>query len=198
MNGTQVSIITMITAGAAIITAIASAIGVIINIRRDIKSRNKQNEIEEKSQALKISAYLENDEKLYIINSSDLPIYNVVITVIHKRGHTLRKGEDLWKEELALDIDDKLKSQFYNSQVAVYDVIPTGRFKKEDIFPSHSMGDWHATNANRVEISFTDSSSNSWIKRADGKLEKIEVTPYDYYDLCETNVRKASLVEDKK
>lgn len=186
----QVTIITgILTSSAAFISAVISS----IKFGQDIKSRNKQNEIKEKEQASKICAYIDGNENVCIMNSSELPIYNVVITALHGVENRFQISEEKWKEELALDTSEQ---DCGKSGLGIFDLVPPGKYISKKIFISHAAGDSFFSKTNRIEIAFTDNLSNSWVKRQNGKLDKIKCNPYEYYkikDKCKYSLDDCNL-----
>ncbi|MCK6593650.1 MAG: hypothetical protein L6Q33_00455 [Bacteriovoracaceae bacterium] len=96
----------------------------------------------------------------YINNGSNSLIYNVIARVV---------GMD---NQEFFDKSEEVK--FY---VGI-GILPMGQNKFRIEHPGHGM-----CKQFNIEITFTDSSNNHWIRFANGKLQKLNEEPLDYYGI---------------
>ncbi|MCY8600324.1 hypothetical protein MOD33_05990 [Bacillus spizizenii] len=126
-------------------------------------------ENEKRYQAKKISVWIDsenrNAEMCYSIqNVSDSPVYQAIITLVGIQGAGPPKcGED---------VDER-----YEYRVMLV-TIPPGKFYAISNSGGRGMHIEYG-----VEIAFTDSNGNHWIRRSNGKLEEIKKNPLNFYNL---------------
>lgn len=159
------------------VTGIATAgawTAALISIRRERKARQEFNkdklERESRSQAVKISAWFggrilpgEEWDSLILLNRSDVPIYNVVVTMVFAQGAAPRVGEDV------RDLPDHR---------VFYTVLPPGTWKA--VAPRGWAGMYRMPAA---EVAFTDSAGLHWVRRGTGQLTRLPIEPFDYFEV---------------
>ncbi|MCM3361245.1 hypothetical protein [Niallia sp. MER TA 168] len=131
--------------------------------------RKITNENEKRSQAKKISVWIDSEnrraEMLYSIqNASDLPVYQAVITLVGIQGAgPPRNGEEVdWEYP-------------YRKMLAT---IPPGKFYSVSESGGKGM---HIEFG--VEIAFTDSNGVYWVRRSNGQLTEIKQSPLEFYNI---------------
>lgn len=152
--------------------AIASFCLTVYVARRDTRYLKKEDErqkmAEKLAQPSSIAAWLEREPTgetcIVIRNDSDLPVYEVVATIVVTNGAGCYKGEDLGS------------SYQYRK---ILDLIPPGL---------HSvvidMGGFYGMHRHPlVEIAFVCAKGKSWVRRGDGALDELDVSPFNYYEL---------------
>lgn len=161
-----------------IVAGVATALGVLLALG-DMAIRSYQRKKEnEKQQATKVSSWFENNhnkEKIpkdtryvwrsvSLRNNSESPVYNTIVTCVGFQGAgPALKGEDNGKA--------------YPCRICV-GVLPPGLWFA--FLPTHGSG-MHVITV--TEIAFTDTNGISWVRRGNGKLEKLECNPVGFYDL---------------
>jgi len=101
------------------------------------------------------------------INSSREPVYNVVATIVFIQGAAPHTTEEMLEVRLGQDPPQSIP-------VATLGVLPPG------VWRAWAAGiGWTGVMAGRpgVEIAFTDRSGNHWIRRANGSLDELDVSP---------------------
>ncbi len=99
---------------------------------------------------------------LTLLNRSDEPVYEVVVTLVMVQGAGPRRGEEGVRPEYR----------------RVLSVLPPGRWKT-----FVQMGWAGMSRRPGVEVAFTDRSGVHWIRRATGALEEIQRPAIDYYEM---------------
>lgn len=143
-------------------------------IRRERKHRASMEARDEaesrRSQAERVAAWIEDDgdpagrQRFLLSNQSHLPVYEVIATLVMIQGSGPRRGENA-------------PGDFR----AATGHIPPGRWS---VTASVHPGDWHGMSRRAgAEVAFTDSKGKHWIRRANGTLEEIAVSPADHYGL---------------
>jgi hypothetical protein len=99
---------------------------------------------------------------LVLLNRSDQPVYEVVVTLVMVQGGGPRRSEDV------------VPSEFRRTLA----ILPPGRWAVE------VAGGWAGMSRRPgVEVAFTDRAGVQWIRRAMGALDEIRKAPIDYYGL---------------
>jgi hypothetical protein len=144
----------------------------LVQIRAEQRHRRADQhaaqERERRRQAERISGWPGIDEvettTLIILNRSDEPVYEVVVTLVFVQGGGVRRGEDYGPRN-------------YQS-VSVISVLPPGRWRVD------VRGGWHGMMRRPgVEVAFIDRAGITWIRRATGTLEEVMLSPIDHYGL---------------
>ncbi|WP_147329334.1 MULTISPECIES: hypothetical protein [unclassified Collinsella] len=139
---------------------------------RDTKHLKKTDErlktAEKLAQPSSIAAWLERDAtgdaRIVIRNDSNLPVYEVVATIVVTHGAGCCKGEDL-------------ESPYQYRKIL--DLIPPGLHSV-----SIDMGGFYGMHRHPlVEIAFVCAKGKSWVRRGDGALDELDVSPFNYYEL---------------
>lgn len=155
-------------AGPALVVAAGSVISPTIALMQIRNDRRFRRRTEHRSQAQRVSAWPgANGERqpLIVLNRSDEPIYEAVVTLVLIQGDGARRGEDLAPE-----------LQEYRVTTGI---IPPGRWRV------HVEGGWGGMYRKPgVEIAFTDSAGVNWVRRASGRLEEIAEVPFDHFNLA--------------
>lgn len=151
--------------GAQVLGALATAAALIVgyvqlkvNTGEIDRQRQEQTEAAIREQAVRVSAWHEELGKVTVRNASDLPIYEVVVSVIDQRDPTA-----------AAPTQDFMS---YSSVVATGDQTLL-------VNPTY-MGMSFEPGA---EISFRDASGRNWHRDGSGTLTEINQSPIDYYGL---------------
>jgi len=165
--------------------AIGTAIGAVgtvflfavalLALRSDRDARRR--ELRE-AQARKVSAWIDSYSMpagspvaigvaaAVLLNSSDGPVYHVIVWLVVSYGSGPRTGEEVGDRE--------------DWRPAAIDVLPPGRSSAE--LPWFGGGMHTRTG---VELAFTDSAGRHWIRRVDGRLEESQVPPVSRYKIVE-------------
>jgi hypothetical protein len=144
--------------GAAIGT-VGTLIAVLVQMNADRKARRAR---DRRSQAVHVSAWPDlrprKGDSLILVNHSDEPIYEVVVTAVPIKGMAA-KGE-------------------HAGDKAPFMTVPPGRWRMP------MSDEWAGMYAMPgVEIAFTDAAGAHWIRRGTGRLEEIAETPFTHYDV---------------
>lgn len=141
-------------------------------VRRDTRHMNEEDErqktAEKLAQPSSIAAWLERDptgeSRIVIRNDSDLPVYEVVATIAVTHGAECCKGEDF------------APSYQYRK---ILDLIPPGLHSV-----AIDMGGFYGMHRHPlVEIAFVCAKGKSWVRRGDGALDELDVSPFNFYEL---------------
>lgn len=152
--------------------AFASFCLTVYVVLRDTRHMNEQDErqkmAEKLAQPSSIAAWLERDptgeSRIVIRNDSDLPVYEVVATIVVTNGAGYSKGEDL---------------EFSYQYRKILDLIPPGLHSV-----AIDLGGFYGMHRHPlVEIAFVCAKGKSWVRRGDGALDELDVSPFDYYEL---------------
>jgi hypothetical protein len=126
------------------------------------------------SQARRISAWLAGGREgsATLLNSSEEPVYRVVIWIVDIQGAGPETGEAITEGEL-----DEGEDGLWPAVIAL---LPPGTYRS-------TVSNFHGGMGERpgVEIAFTDATGLSWIRRSDGRLEEINEDPVVYYKVDE-------------
>lgn len=129
-------------------------------------------------QARQISAWYAGDAMgsngdtlMYIVNSSDQPVYEAVAWLVIAQGAGPKQGED-YAEGTGDKDHHHYRRTFLN--------IPPGRWSIT--FPTSWPGMFRQPG---IEIAFTDSAGSHWIRRANGGLEQITKSPFNHYNIVQ-------------
>ena len=152
--------------------AIASFCLTVFVACRDTSHMNKedarQKTAEKLAQPSSIAAWLEREPtgetRIVIRNDSDLPVYEVVATIVVTNGAGRSKGEDL-------------ESSYQYRKIL--DLIPPGLYSVVI-----DMGGFYGMHRHPlVEIAFVCAKGKSWVRRGDGALDELDVSPFNHYEL---------------
>ena len=141
-------------------------------VLRDTRHMNEQDERQEMAEKLaqpsSIAAWLERDStgesRIAIRNDSDLPVYEVVATIVVTHGAGCCKGEDL-------------ESPYQYRKML--DLIPPGLHSV-----AIDMGGFYGMHRHPlVEIAFVCAKGKSWVRRGDGALDELDDSPFSHYEL---------------
>lgn len=139
---------------------------------RDAEHMNQEDERQEMAEKLaqpsSIAAWLEREPTgetcIVIRNDSDLPVYEVVATIVVTHGAGCCKGEDLEP------------SYQYRK---ILDLIPPGLHSV-----AIDMSGFYGMHRHPlVEIAFVCAKGKSWVRRGDGALDELDASPFNYYEL---------------
>lgn len=164
--------VTAFCAVVQVVCAIASLCLTVYVARRDTRHMNEEDErqkmAEKLAQPSSIAAWLERDSTgeshIVIRNDSDLPVYEVVATIVVTNGAGCSRGEDL-------DSSHQYKK--------ILDLIPPGLHSV-----TIDMGGFYGMHRHPlVEIAFICAKGKSWVRRGDGALDELDVSPFNYYKL---------------
>jgi hypothetical protein len=100
-----------------------------------------------------------HDTSLILLNRSDEPVYEAVVTFVFIQGAGPRRGED----------------GVNSSYRRTLSILPPGRWRVE------VPGGWAGMSRRPgVEVAFTDRAGIHWIRRATGALDEIQKAPIDH------------------
>lgn len=154
----------------AFATLVLSVVVFFINRKVDAEAKRIREREAMLLQPARMSAWLEKPDdspqtqRAVIYNATDLPVYNVLVTVVATKGHGFENGE------ARQGIGDYRK---------VFAVVPPGRRS----FTLNLMGFGGMGRYPVLEVSFRCIDGRSWIRRGDGTLEQIDVDPFAYYGI---------------
>lgn len=138
------------------------------------RERSDQEHREHRAHATCISAWPVAGPSfgIQLVNTSDEPIYEVVVLPVFIQGAAPRTGEE-WAP-LVSRLDNPEPSPH-----VVFGALLPGRWRTQmppvdTGIPGGRLG---------VEIGFSDRNGNHWIRRATGVLEEIPNNAIDYYDI---------------
>lgn len=116
--------------------------------------------LDERNHASLISAWFTDDD-VSVLNASNEPVYEVVITSVMVQGAGPRTGEEV--------TDCKYRK--------VYQVLPPGEWVTQ-------LGRYEGAQSTRsgIEVGFTDRNSKHWIRRSSGELCEVDNNLIDYYE----------------
>jgi hypothetical protein len=146
--------------------------------RRDaLDVRREAAEEKKRAQADQICAWIHGDyhnNVLALLNSSDQPVYSVVVYWVWVQGAAWRTGEDA--ERLFGRGGPEAR---IGGVRPILQVVPPGKFVL------------HAGTGNQdimqgrpgVEVAFTDMTGHHWVRRASGNLEQLDAGPFDHYGI---------------
>lgn len=163
---------TSVYTGIQAFCAIASLCLAVFVACRDTEHMNEEDErqktTEKLAQSSSIAAWLERDPTgescIVIRNDSDLPVYEVVTTIVVTNGAGCCKGEDL-------------ESPYQYRKIL--DLIPPGLYSV-----AIDMGGFYGMHRHPlVEIAFVCAKGKSWVRRGDGVLDELDASPFNYYEL---------------
>lgn len=128
----------------------------------------RQKMAEKLAQPSSIAAWLERDATgaahIVIRSDSNLPVYEVVATIVVTNGAGCCKGEEL--------------ESLYQYR-KILDLIPPGLHSV-----SIDLGGFYGMHRHPlVEIAFVCAKGKSWVRRGDGALDDLDVSPFKYYEL---------------
>lgn len=128
----------------------------------------RRKEAEMLAQPSSIAAWLERSSSgeacLVIRNESDLPVYEVVVTIVVTYGPGCSKGEDLGPSYQYRKKFDLVPSGFYSSDI---DICGFGGMHRHPL----------------VEIAFACANGTFWVRRGNGVLIHLDSSPFNYYEL---------------
>jgi hypothetical protein len=159
---------------AAAIGTVGALWAVLRQMRRDRLRHegleSKDREHTQRRYAERVSAWPGEDDgakgRLFILNRSEEPVYQMLVTLVHVQGAAPRKGEDFRDPEDA------------RNYRAMLSVLPPGEWSVE------IEGAWGILSGRPgVEIGFTDSAGTHWVRRASGQLEELPQSAFDYFGL---------------
>lgn len=176
-NGDNMTCDRIIELAIQIISATATAVAVIIALRDSRRARKVHNDDVRRRQAEGVSCWLEDlgsddhvrdSSFLYmraaLLNRSESPVYNVVITCVGIQGN----GPEPSGELAGPDYDCR----------SYVSVLPPGSWSA--LLPTYGRGMGIVLGS---EIAFTDARGASWIRRANGRLEAIDASPINFYGI---------------
>jgi hypothetical protein len=128
--------------------------------------RSARQRSEREAQALRVSAWWAG-ENATVLNASTTPVYRLVVWLVtFQGGGGPRTGEEIVKG-FAGDL-----------LPATVSVLPPGRYSVP--LPPFEGG---MSMKPAVELGFTDAAGRHWIRRGDGRLERIRLEPALYYGI---------------
>ncbi|HMG27655.1 MAG TPA: hypothetical protein VKH36_12670 [Acidimicrobiia bacterium] len=154
-------------AGLVLIAAAGWLTSVVIARRSARRERRMRADAEQRAQAEKVSVWQEpsaDPQPVALLNRSDEPVYDAVATFVFVDGSGPARGEEIAPERAG-----------WRVRVGV---IPPGRWRV------HVDGGWNGMYSRLgVEVAFTDCTGEHWVRRADGRLERLPRGAFDYFEL---------------
>jgi hypothetical protein len=141
-----------------------------------LSERAKRAYDEERQQAIKISGWHEyreaaqelgsgtSDTQLVMLNTSDEPVYDIMLTLVALQGTSPRTGEEYKSDDWA--------------PRRHFGVLPPGKF-----VAGFGSGWGHMGFRPGAEIAFTDRNGKHWIRRSGGALEGIAKNAREHYKM---------------
>ncbi len=152
-------------AGLALIAAAGWLTSVLIAVRHVRKDRRMRRDAERRAQAEHVSGWPEpsaDPQPVALLNRSDEPVYDAVATFVFIDGSGPTRGEDIapsrggWRIRVG--------------------VIPPGRWRVR------VDGGWNGMYSRLgIEVAFTDCTGAHWVRRADGQLEQLPRSAFEYF-----------------
>lgn len=134
-----------------------------LSVAADAWSRRRERR---RGQAQTIAAWYAAENQLMVANSSTLPIYEVVVSMVFVQGAAPRTIEE-WVAN-----SEGAPPQFG----AMFTALGPGKWSVP------ISGGWGAMMVRpSCEIGFTDAAGRHWIRRGTGELVAINKAPIDYY-----------------
>lgn len=152
------------------ISGIGTMLAVSLALYQTTTNAVKKMREDRRSQAVLVSGWPEkekypNDRHIVVtilLNNSQEPVHEVVVSLVLIQGAGPRKGE-------------QLDSSWYRP---VLSILPPGKWTIEVDGRGHGMQIRYG-----IEVAFTDRSGHHWIRRADGTLQEIAKSAVDHYGL---------------
>lgn len=162
---------TLLDIGQLIVGVSTLAVSIVV-ARLDSRYRSDQKKATEREKALaqpsSIAAWLTGDvygkANGVIQNSSKLPIYDVVVTAVIAKGGSVSGGEG---------------RRGYCEYRSCFAVVPPGTHA----FPFDMSGIGGMHRCPVLEIAYRCADGNSWVRRGDGTLERLEKPVEEFYGL---------------
>jgi len=101
---------------------------------------------------------------IVLVNSSRVPVYEVVVSLVLIQGAGPREGRQLSGE--------------MSSYRVVVDTLPPGTWMTEMEGGWGGMSRWPG-----VEVAFTDVAGRHWVRTADGAMRRLRVAPHTWYNI---------------
>lgn len=101
---------------------------------------------------------------LSALNSSNEPVYQVILTLVSIQGGGPPRDAHNAPEDF--------------THRTCLSVLPPGRYRLWMTSGGHGMGSRYA-----VEVCFTDASGRNWVRKGNGRLKRLRKNPVQYYKL---------------
>lgn len=158
------SIGTLIAAIGTIGAFIVAFIQISIERKARLKKEQQERNIKHRAQAELISSWISNEDltkaNISIMNNSHAPVYHLIVNIVSD-GSSKGAGKKTMED--------------YRAKVRV---IPPGISETKVSVFYHGMSYQSA-----IEVAFTDSFGNHWVRDGCGKLDEIDVSPEMYYGI---------------
>lgn len=111
-------------------------------------------------------------DRIVVLNRSDQPVYEVLISLVFIQGAAPQTGEDLVR----------LRERSHGSdperhQVALA-VLPPGQWR---VRITGGWGGMHRMPG--AEVAFNDRAGSAWVRRATGALDRLPAAPFDHFNM---------------
>lgn len=149
--------------GNPIAANVISSVSLMVSVAVALVGFIRSKIISARSQAELVSAWMNpHDNSVVLNNTSNNPVYEVVVCIVDIRGKGPRDGREVPKD--------------YDHQ-AIFPVLPPG-IERMTTFASYGEGslEW-------VEIAFCDSAGKSWLRSGHGRLKWLMKRPVGYYGI---------------
>lgn len=104
--------------------------------------------------------------KMFLLNRSDAPVYRVVVTLAFLSGTPPKTGEEWVQQTKQMPF------------ARAFGALPPGRWRVD------VDSGWGASGARPgVEVAFTDAAGRHWIRRADGRLDRVPDEAMTHYGI---------------
>lgn len=161
---------TWLTAGATAAAWLAALTSIRNERRARLETERQAVEREERAQALTVSAWYgakpddQSGDALIILNRSETPVYNVVVTMVFVQGAAPRRGEEYRELDHLRDHRHCLAT------------LPPGLWTVPAPEGWAGMMRFPA-----AEIAFSDAAGLHWVRRSNGELVRLEVEPFEHF-----------------
>jgi hypothetical protein len=178
----------------AAVGTVGALIAALVQIKRErdrrIRQEEKDREERHQEQARLVSGWVGTYEPvpwddpdnpapivrypMYLQNSSNEPIYNVLTTVVTlQAAGTPRTGE-----EWSAYVESMSEHEVMIPRTTAV-ILPPGRWRVWVV--SEPVSAMQVRLA--AEVAFTDRSGVHWVRRSDGALEQLEAPPFEYFQV---------------
>lgn len=151
-------------------TLILSIAVIVINKKVDVASKRAREKDAMLLQPSGVSAWFgsldpaNRMQTAWICNATDLPVYNVVVTVVVTKGGDCSEGE---------------VRKGAGAYRAIFAIAPPGKHS----FSIDLAGFWGMRAYPVLEVAFTCADGNSWIRRGNGVLKRVDIDPLACYGI---------------
>lgn len=146
--------------------------------RRDtLDFRREEAQRKLRAQADQICAWIHDShlDQVALLNSSDQPVYNVLVYSVWVQGAAWRTGEEA-ERHFANSENPAARIAAIRSMLQV---VPPGKFRLRQGFSGQAIMQGRPG----IEVAFTDMTGHHWVRRASGDMERLDAAPFDHYGI---------------